>query len=90
MGTVLHYLLRLEPFTAQHVAFQDGHFDVPDRLFYDVAATFDMCTTSISEVKELIPEFYYLPDMFRNTSGYKFGRTQDGDVVVSARCPVAV
>ena len=87
VGTVLHYLLRLEPFTSQHVAFQDGHFDVPDRLFFSIPATYHMCTTSISEVKELIPEFFFLPDMFRNVSGYTFGVTQDGPTVVrGVRC----
>ena len=87
VGTVLHYLLRLEPFTSQHVAFQDGHFDVPDRLFFSIPATYHMCTTSISEVKELIPEFFFLPDMFRNVSGYTFGVTQDGPTVVRGiRC----
>ena len=37
-GVVLYFLLRLEPFTALHVQLQDGHFDVPDRLFASVPA----------------------------------------------------
>jgi len=86
VGTVLHYLLRLEPFTAQHVAFQDGHFDVPDRLFFSIPETFNMCMTSLSEVKELIPEFFFLPDMFRNLSGFTLGSTQNGETVVCADC----
>ena len=32
-GVVLHYLLRLEPFTSLSIALQSGKFDCPDRLF---------------------------------------------------------
>ena len=33
---VLHYLMRLQPFTGMAVALQGGHFDKPDRLFLSV------------------------------------------------------
>ena len=32
-GIVLHYMVRLEPFTNQAKVLQNGTFDVPDRLF---------------------------------------------------------
>jgi hypothetical protein len=35
-GTVLFYLLRMEPFTSQAIALQDGHFDHSDRLFHSL------------------------------------------------------
>jgi hypothetical protein len=35
---------------------------------------------SSTDVKELVPEFYYLPDFLRNVNGYDFGRKQDGEV----------
>jgi len=57
---------------------QDGHFDVPDRLFSSVAITWNMCTTMLSEVKELIPEFYFFPEFLRNASSYDLGTLQDG------------
>ena len=38
-GSVLHYLVRLEPFTTQFVEFQGGRFDVPDRAFHSLAQT---------------------------------------------------
>jgi Beige/BEACH domain len=37
MGSVLHYLVRVEPFTTYFLDFQGGRFDVPDRSFHDVA-----------------------------------------------------
>ncbi len=57
VGTVLHYLLRLHPFTRLHVAYQSGHYDVADRLFAGVADAWSLNTTSNSDVKELTPEW---------------------------------
>lgn len=35
----------------------------------------------MSDVRELVPEFYYLPEMFRNLNKFKFGTTQKGVVI---------
>jgi hypothetical protein len=59
-GIVLHYLIRQEPFSTMAIDLQSGRFDCPDRLFFDVAASWNGCMTSTSDVKELIPEFFYL------------------------------
>lgn len=67
-GVVLFFLVRLEPFTSLHIQMQDGHLDVPDRLFSSIPSVFRLCTTSLSEVKELVPEFYYMPEFLTNVS----------------------
>ena len=36
---------------------------------YDVATTWRGVTSDMSDVKELIPEFFYLPEMFQNVNG---------------------
>ncbi len=36
------------------------------------------CQRDSSDVKELIPEFFSLPEMFTNCNHYKLGRTEDG------------
>jgi len=56
-GTVLHYLIRMEPFTSQFLALQ-GKFDHADRLFSSVAQTWHSCMTAPQDVKELIPGMY--------------------------------
>ena len=33
----MHYLIRLEPFTALHIQLQGGKFDIPDRQFHSIA-----------------------------------------------------
>lgn len=82
-GFVIWYLIRLEPFTSCHIVLQDGKFDRPDRQFCSVASTFHGCTTSTSDVKELTPEWYYLPDFLRNSNGYDFGEKQDSGTRVN-------
>jgi hypothetical protein len=60
-GIVLFYLLRLEPFTSLNLELQGGHFDLPDRLFDSIASAWDLSLNNISDVKELTPEFFYMP-----------------------------
>nr|CAH8875348.1 unnamed protein product [Trichobilharzia regenti] len=84
---VLHYLIRLPPYTFRHLRFQDNNFDVPDRLFHSVATTWRLVTTSVSCVKELVPEFYFQPEVFINRSGLKLGYRQPGDSVDCVELP---
>ncbi len=66
---------------------QGGSLDVADRLFASIAETWDMCISSMSEVKELTPEFYSLPDFLRNVNGIEMGTRQDGSVVNDVELP---
>ncbi|TVU00170.1 hypothetical protein EJB05_54428 [Eragrostis curvula] len=79
MGIVLYYLLRLEPFTALHRGLQGGKFDHADRLFQSIESTFRNCLSNTSDVKELIPEFFYMPEFLENSNSYHLGVKQDGE-----------
>jgi hypothetical protein len=80
-GTVIFYNLRLEPFTKFAIDLQGGQFDKPDRLFDSLPQTWDNCLTSMSDVKELVPEFFYQPEIFRNSNRIYLGRKQTGRAV---------
>ncbi|KAM4821388.1 neurobeachin-like protein 2 [Thomomys bottae] len=91
---VMHYLLRVEPFTSLHVQLQSGRFDCSDRQFHSVAAAWQARLESPADVKELIPEFFYFPDFLENQNGFDLGCLQltdekVGDVVLPpwARSP---
>jgi hypothetical protein len=86
-GIVLHYLIRQEPFTTMAIELQSGRFDCPDRLFFDIAGSWNGCLSSSSDMKELIPEFYSLPEMFLNTNKFPLGRTQGGRPVDDVSLP---
>lgn len=70
---VLHYLIRIEPFTSLHVELQSGRFDVADRQFQSIGQTWKQLMESPNDVKELIPEFFYSPDFLRNINGLDLG-----------------
>lgn len=108
-STVLHYLVRIPPFTLMFLDFQGGHacqppsacffppsayshhtapmllvlshppvspilppstgqnFDIPDRTFHSLHTSWRLSSSaSLSDVKELIPEFFDLPDFLVN------------------------
>ncbi|KAJ4456355.1 putative Beige protein 1 [Paratrimastix pyriformis] len=74
-GVVLHYLIRMPPFSALAIHLQGGKFDTPDRMFHSVGEAWQSAAVSASgDVKELIPEFFYLPDFLRNGAGLTLGR----------------
>ena len=82
VGAVLHFLIRLEPFSQYFIEFQSGRFDVPDRVFHSVGQSWELSSSqSQSDVKELIPEFFYLPAFLANMNHFKFGSKQDGTKV---------
>eukprot|EP00049_Salpingoeca_infusionum_P016595 m.341280 g.341280 ORF g.341280 m.341280 type:complete len:3305 (+) comp16111_c0_seq3:237-10151(+) len=78
---VLHYLLRLEPFTSLHIHLQSGRFDHADRQFHSLETTWQAIVDGVGDVKELIPEFFYLPEFLCNSSNYDLGQLQTGERV---------
>lgn len=71
-------MIRLEPFTSASKAIQGDKFDVADRLFYSFNESYRCAIEDIADVRELIPEFFCLPEMFLNISNLNFGKTQNG------------
>ena len=47
-------------------------FDVADRQFYSMFNTWQGLLENPNDVKELIPEFYYLPEFLENSNGMWF------------------
>jgi hypothetical protein len=88
VGSVLHFLVRLEPFTQYFIDFQGGRFDVPDRAFHSLKQTWLLSSQiSTSDVKELIPEFFYLPEFLDNRNRFDMGVKQDGERVDNVVLP---
>lgn len=77
-GIVLFYLIRTEPFTTHFLQLQGGKFDHADRMFCSIPKCWNNCLNSSADVKELIPEFFYFPDMLVNSNGFNLGSLQDG------------
>ncbi|XP_023679913.1 WD repeat- and FYVE domain-containing protein 4 isoform X2 [Paramormyrops kingsleyae] len=79
---VASFLVRMEPFSQTFLSLQGGSFDVADRMFHCVKKDWESASRdNMSDVRELIPEFYYLPDFLVNSNNFELGCTQDGTTV---------
>ena len=74
---VTSYLIRLEPFVQSYLLLQGGNFDHADRMFFSIKNAWTSASREhMTDVRELIPEFFYLPEFLENLNGYKFGLRQ--------------
>lgn len=62
---------------------QGGQFDHADRLFNSVRDTWLSAAGkgNTSDVKELIPEFFYMPEFLENRFNLDLGEKQSGEQV---------
>ena len=87
-GYVLYYLLRLEPYARLHLQLQGGKFDKADRLFRDIKSSWDSASReNLQDVRELIPEFFYLPEFLTNHNQFDYGWLQKGLAVNHVMLP---
>ncbi|KAH0882382.1 hypothetical protein HID58_058478 [Brassica napus] len=86
-GAVLYYLARVEPFTTLSIQLQGGKFDHADRMFSDIPATWNGVLEDMSDVKELVPEMFYLPEVLTNENSIEFGTTQLGEKLDAVKLP---
>jgi len=81
---VTSYLIRLQPFVQSYLLLQGGNFDHADRLFDSIEkAWLSASKENMTDVRELTPEFYYLPEFLTNVNQYDFGVKQGGGETVS-------
>ncbi|XP_071420399.1 WD repeat- and FYVE domain-containing protein 4 isoform X5 [Pithys albifrons albifrons] len=85
---VASYLVRMEPFTQTFCSLQGGSFDVADRMFHSVKSTWESASRdNMSDVRELTPEFFYLPEFLTNANHFELGCMQDGTVLGDVQLP---
>ncbi|KAL3875787.1 hypothetical protein ACJMK2_033704 [Sinanodonta woodiana] len=76
---VASYLVRMEPFTQTFLKLQGGHFDLADRMFHSIKENWmSAAKHNMADVKELIPEFFYLPEFLANSNNFDLGNKQSG------------
>ncbi|BHF65210.1 Neurobeachin-like protein 1 [Sparganum proliferum] len=85
---VMHYLMRVEPYTSLHIHLQGNRFDVADRQFNSIPNAWNFMMASYNDNRELTPEFFFFPDFLRNDNGFDLGRLQvNGEVVNDVELP---
>lgn len=82
---VTSYLIRLQPFVKSYLLLQGGNFDHADRLFYSVEKAWNSASRSnTTDVRELTPEFFYLPEFLLNLNDYDFGTRQNSSQSINS------
>jgi hypothetical protein len=76
LGYVVHYLLRVEPFTTFHISLQSGRFDKAARLFWSVPRSWDSVVSTRPDFRELTPEFFTMPAFLVNANGFDLGQPE--------------
>ncbi|KAF4626831.1 hypothetical protein G7Y89_g11325 [Cudoniella acicularis] len=86
---VTSYLIRLQPFVKSFLLLQGGSFDHADRMFYSIQKAWQSASKdNMTDVRELIPEFFFLPEFLTNHNDYNFGtRQSDGGAVDTVQLP---
>ncbi|KAF7651115.1 hypothetical protein LDENG_00115980, partial [Lucifuga dentata] len=84
---VASFLVRMEPFSQTFQTLQGG-FDIPERMFHSVKKEWESASRdNMGDVRELIPEFFYLPDFLLNSNHIQLGCMEDGTALGDVELP---
>ena len=84
---VSSYLLRILPYSFCSIEIIGNGFDDPNRLFSSIEDNFENAFSHKGDIRELIPEYYYFPEMFINVNGLFFGKKRNGVLVDNVEMP---
>ena len=76
---VSHYLMRIFPFCLTMIEIQKTGFDVTDRLFSNLQGSLNSALNDKGDLREIIPEFFTLPEMFLNINRLNLGKFGEED-----------
>ena len=77
---VSHYLCRLFPFAFAAIEIQGVGFDCPDRLFINLQNSVISAVSEKGDVREIIPDFFCIPEMFININNLNLGSIKNKPV----------
>ena len=82
---VTSYLIRLQPFVKSYLLLQGGTFDHADRMFFSIEQAWRSASRmNMTDVRELTPEFYFLPEFLVNLNEFDFGTRQNFEKSISS------
>lgn len=85
---VSSYLIRLKPYVDSFLLLQDGRFGHADRLFNSIGRAWSSAAEeNTTDVRELIPEFFFLPEFLINLNNFSMGEDQQGNQVNEVLLP---
>ena len=70
---ICNYLVRIFPYSLLLIELQGNLFDYPNRIFYSIQKNFESTLSKKSDLREIIPELYYLPELYENINELDIG-----------------
>ena len=74
-----NYLIRIFPYSFLGIEFQGEGFDDPNRLFYSLPITMKNTLSHKSDIREMIPELFYMPEIFQNGNELELNKISNGE-----------
>ena len=74
---ISNFLLRIFPYTFLVIELNGDGYDKPERLFDSIENTFYNISSNENDLRELIPEFFYFPEMFLNINKLNFNNNDN-------------
>ena len=74
------YMSRIFPYTFSALRLQGDKFDDPNRQFISIPEAYSNIMSSSTDLREIIPEFYYLPEIFMNVNKIDFGKVISNNI----------
>ena len=84
---VCNYLLRLFPYSLIAIEQQGDGYDEPNKLFDSIEETFYKISSSENDLRELIPEFFYFPEIFLNINKINFNKKDNNKIINNVKIP---
>ena len=80
-----NYLIRIFPYSFMGIECQGAGFDDPNRLFYSIPKTMMNTLSKKSDYREMIPELFYMPEIFENGNDLQFKTISSGECIDSVQ-----
>ena len=74
---ICNYLFRIYPFTNNQIKCQGGKFEIPTRQFDSMQDQCNIFKNNCHITTELVPEFYFCPEIFLNLNYCFFGKANE-------------
>ena len=79
---IFYFLVRISPITEDHVKFQGGEFDKIERMFFG-PDNFLKIIDYLNDNRELIPDMFYLYEMYYNMNYNYFGYSKNKKTILN-------
>ena len=76
-----NFLIRVFPYSFIGIEYQGDGFDDPNRLFFSIKSTFLNTLNQRADLRELIPEMFYFPQLFYNINELELKKISTGNEI---------